>query len=98
MNLISCRNLFIYLQPEAQARALETFHFALNPDGLLLLGASESLGENGLFVVTDEAAHRLYGRGTAPYRALPRLSAADPVPRAGNPVDRAQTAPPDTHP
>ena len=94
MNLISCRNLFIYLQPEAQERVLETFHFALNPEGLLFLGASESLGERGLFVDTDEATHRLYHRGTAPYRALPRLSAADPVPRAGSPVDRAQPAPP----
>jgi hypothetical protein len=53
----------------------------------VLLGASESLGENGLFVDTDEATHHLYRRGTAPYGALPRLSAADPVPRAGSPVD-----------
>jgi two-component system, chemotaxis family, CheB/CheR fusion protein len=38
MDLISCRNFFIYLQPEAQERVLETFHFATNPEGLLFLG------------------------------------------------------------
>jgi two-component system, chemotaxis family, CheB/CheR fusion protein len=37
MDLISCRNLFIYLQPEAQGRVLETFHFATNPGVLLFL-------------------------------------------------------------
>jgi two-component system, chemotaxis family, CheB/CheR fusion protein len=79
MDLISCRNLFIYLQPEAQERALETFHFALNAEGLLFLGASESVGDGGLFVVAD-ATRRLYHRNSSPPRPQPRLSAADPQP------------------
>lgn len=45
MDLISCRNLLIYLQPRAQNRTLTTFHFALREGGVLFLGPSESLGE-----------------------------------------------------
>jgi two-component system CheB/CheR fusion protein len=83
MDLISCRNLFIYLQPEAQQKVLETFHFALIPDRILFLGPAESVGESGLFVVVDGGVERLFRRSTAPYRAMPRSSAADPLPRGG---------------
>ena len=44
VDLISCRNLLIYLQPPAQQRVLSFFHFALNQGGMLFLGPSESLG------------------------------------------------------
>jgi two-component system CheB/CheR fusion protein len=86
IDLISCRNLFIYLQPEAQERALETFHFATNPDGLLFLGASETAGEGGLFVATAQSGRRLYRRSDVPNRVMPRLSTADPVARIGSPA------------
>jgi two-component system CheB/CheR fusion protein len=46
LDFISCRNLFIYFQPELQSNVLNTFHFALKPDGVLMLGPSESLGNN----------------------------------------------------
>jgi two-component system, chemotaxis family, CheB/CheR fusion protein len=81
MDLISCRNFFIYLQPEAQERVLETFHFATNPDGVLFLGASESVGDSGLFA--SIGAQRLFRRTVLPYRAPQRLSAADPLPGTG---------------
>jgi len=42
MDLVSCRNLLIYLNRRAQARVLEGFHFALRAGGLLLLGSAES--------------------------------------------------------
>lgn len=42
LDLISCRNVLIYLNQTAQERVLETFHFALKPSGFLLLGLSES--------------------------------------------------------
>ena len=45
IDLVSCRNLLIYLQTNLQRRALEMFDFALRPGGVLLLGTSESLGE-----------------------------------------------------
>ena len=42
LDLITCRNLLIYLNREAQEQLLTLFHFALKPEGLLFLGMSES--------------------------------------------------------
>lgn len=44
LDLVSCRNLLIYLRPEAQAQAISVFHFALRPGGILVLGSSEAIG------------------------------------------------------
>src|SRR5665647_2020284 len=44
LDLISCRNLMIYFEPELQNRLIPTFHYALNPDGVLFLSPSESIG------------------------------------------------------
>ena len=43
LNLLSCRNLMIYLEPELQNRLIRTFHYALKPNGVLLLSTSESI-------------------------------------------------------
>lgn len=45
VDLISCRNLLIYMNVELQQKVLSLFHYALNPRGKLLLGSSETLGE-----------------------------------------------------
>ncbi|MDN5752496.1 MAG: ATP-binding protein [Nitrosospira sp.] len=45
INLISCRNLLIYLKPEVQDKLLRIFHFALCSEGYLFLGKSETVGE-----------------------------------------------------
>jgi two-component system CheB/CheR fusion protein len=45
MELVSCRNLLIYLQQPAQKRVLRTLHYSLNPGGYLLLGAAENIGD-----------------------------------------------------
>lgn len=45
IDLISCRNLLIYLQPVLQKKALELFNFSLNPQGILFLGSSETTGD-----------------------------------------------------
>ncbi len=66
MDLISCRNLLIYLEPKVQAKALATFHYALNPGGFLFLGASESTdGFAGMFEAVDKR-QKLYCRKPAP--------------------------------
>lgn len=44
LDLICCRNLLIYLEPETQQKLLSLFHFALNEGGYLFLGASETVG------------------------------------------------------
>ena len=55
MDLISCRNLLIYLDPSMHAKAFPTFHYALRPDGFLFLGASESIGSfTDLFEPVDK--------------------------------------------
>jgi two-component system, chemotaxis family, CheB/CheR fusion protein len=52
MHLISCRNLLIYLRPDVQRSVLSLFHFGLASSGILLLGASESMGALGHEFVT----------------------------------------------
>ncbi|HXD43330.1 MAG TPA: CheR family methyltransferase [Ramlibacter sp.] len=60
LDLISCRNLLIYLNRDAQQRVLEIFHFALLPRGKLFLGSSESVEDAGeLFSATDKQ-HRIF--------------------------------------
>lgn len=44
LDLISCRNMLIYILPEMQAKVIQLFHFALKDNGYLLLGPSESIG------------------------------------------------------
>jgi two-component system, chemotaxis family, CheB/CheR fusion protein len=57
LDLISCRNLLIYLNGALQQRLLSLFHYALKPDGLLFLGPSESIGDlRGHFSVLDKKA------------------------------------------
>jgi two-component system CheB/CheR fusion protein len=54
LDLLSCRNLLIYLEAELQANVLATFHYALNPGGILFLSTSESIGRYAeLFSVID---------------------------------------------
>ena len=60
LDLVSCRNLLIYLARDAQTRALETFHFALRPKALLFLGSSESIDEDSPVFRPVDIKHRLY--------------------------------------
>ena len=70
IDLISCRNLLIYLNRDIQQRVLETFHFALKPGGYLFLGSSESADSvDELFVAVDKK-NRIY-RSRASVRTLP---------------------------
>jgi two-component system CheB/CheR fusion protein len=73
LDLISCRNLLIYLDSELQDRVLRTFHYALKPDGLLFLGSSEGVSAHAkLFKVQDKAAHIFQRQeGNAAFTAMP---------------------------
>ena len=54
LDLLSCRNLMIYLEPALQDRLIPTFHYALKPDGVLLLSSSESIANHPeLFLALD---------------------------------------------
>ncbi len=68
MDLVSCRNLLIYLSAEMQRKVVPIFHYALKPGGLLLLGTAESLGEHShLFEPLDNRA-KLFRRKEQPSR------------------------------
>jgi two-component system CheB/CheR fusion protein len=65
LDLISCRNVLIYLGPDLQRKAIATFHFALRPEGYLILGHSESLRRfPDLFSAVDNQ-HKFYIRKSA---------------------------------
>jgi two-component system, chemotaxis family, CheB/CheR fusion protein len=62
LDLISCRNLLIYLNSDLQKRLIPLFHYALNPNGILFLGTSETVGEFVyLFTLLDRQS-KLYQR------------------------------------
>ena len=57
LDLISCRNLMIYMSGDLQKKIIPLFHYALNPGGFLFLGTSETVGEFGdLFATLDRKA------------------------------------------
>ena len=83
LDLISCRNLLIYLDAALQKKLIPLFHYALNPGGMLFLGTSEGVGDfSDLFTALDRKA-KLYQRKddyqgaqrTARNRFLPAMTA-----------------------
>ena len=57
LDMISCRNLLIYMNTDLQKKLINLFHYALMPAGMLFLGTSETVGEfGGLFAVLDRKA------------------------------------------
>jgi two-component system CheB/CheR fusion protein len=62
LDLLSCRNLLIYLAPELQKKLIPLFHYCLNPGGILFLGSAETVGAfTGLFHSNDSKT-RIYRR------------------------------------
>src|SRR5262249_23180283 len=60
LDVVSCRNVLIYLEGSLQKRVLPILHYALNAGGFLVLGTSESIGGfTDLFNVVDQK-HRIY--------------------------------------
>lgn len=62
IDLVSCRNLLIYMNADLQDRVLKTFHYALKPDGILFLGPSESMTRQGKLFADIDKKHRLFLR------------------------------------
>jgi two-component system CheB/CheR fusion protein len=88
LDLISCRNVLIYLNRLAQERVMETFHFALNTGGFLFLGTSESVNAaNNLYDIVSRE-HPIFKSRQATMRAYP---VPESVPAIR--IDRLQTGP-----
>ena len=62
IDIISCRNLLIYLDPELQQKLFALFFYSLNPDGILLLGNSETLGSQSHLFTTEDSTLKIYKR------------------------------------
>ena len=52
IDILSCRNLLIYMDPELQKKLLRLFYYSVNPEGIILLGSSETLGTQSHLVYT----------------------------------------------
>ena len=67
-DLVSCRNLLIYMDASLQRRVVPSFHYSLNPTGLLMLGSTESIhGAHEYFASIDDQ-HPIYRRRAVPVR------------------------------
>ncbi len=96
LDLISCRNVLIYLGADLQRKLVPLFHYALRPGGFLLLGPSESLAAHPELYTAVDKKRRLFRRSdaavrpplefplagrTAPRQPPPRLAQGEPVTR-----------------
>ncbi len=79
LDMVSCRNLLIYLEPDAQQKLLQLFHFAINDGGYLVLGPSESIGR-----LVD-----LFRPVSKKWRIFHRLPSTRPA-RAGFPIQAGE--------
>jgi two-component system, chemotaxis family, CheB/CheR fusion protein len=70
LDLISCRNLLIYFGSALQKRVIETFHYGLKPNGILLVGTTEALTAHGGFFGPIQKKHRLFKRLEGPVKRL----------------------------
>jgi len=94
LDMISCRNLLIYMGADLQKKLIAMFHYALNPGGVLFLGTSETVGEFGnLFSVLDRKSKLFLrkedfqgAKRAALARILPSVTSRDlaPLPAKGN--------------
>jgi two-component system CheB/CheR fusion protein len=66
IDLISCRNLLIYLDTELQARVIPAFHYSLVPGGYLLLGGSEIVTRHGELFTAFDKKHHVFQRRDVP--------------------------------
>jgi len=70
LDLVSCRNLLIYLEPVLQIGLMPIFHYALNPDGLLFLGSAETVRLASDFFMASDNKHRIFSRKSGPNRLI----------------------------
>ncbi|AZZ94879.1 PAS domain-containing protein [Hahella sp. KA22] len=66
IDLISCRNLLIYMRSEMQRKLFSLMHYALLPEGLLVLGPSESIGDSSLLFEAVDKKHKIYRHKLSP--------------------------------
>src|SRR5260370_11274298 len=76
LDLISCRNVLIYLSPQLHKRCIPQFHYALNPGGYLILGPAQSVGLYGELFKLEDKKNKIYAKA-----ALTTPRTADFIPQ-----------------
>jgi two-component system CheB/CheR fusion protein len=95
LDLISCRNVMIYLDSDLQRRVMAIFHYALRPNGFLLLGSSETTGKYGDLFAAYDRKHKIYQKKLALNRPVVEfhgVSSREPVEKIG--LERELAVPP----
>ncbi len=62
IDILSCRNLLIYMDPELQRKLLGMFYYSINPEGIMLLGSSETLGTQSPLFTPLDSKLKIYKR------------------------------------
>lgn len=92
IDLITCRNLLIYMNSDLQKKIIPIFHFCLNNDGILVLGTSESVGEfNNIFSVLD-SKNKIYKKKIS--NRIPSSKLMFELPNSDKFNDLPKSAPP----
>ncbi len=73
LDLVSCRNLLIYLDTDLQSRVIPVFHFALRPSGFLFLGNSESVAHFDTLFAPVNRSFRIFQKVETEKRQLPNI-------------------------
>ena len=89
VDLISCRNVLIYLTPVLQRRIMPVFHYALKPGGFLILGNSETIGDSSELFEPMDKKHRIYVKKLTAFHPTVDLDRAFSPPREVFPPPRA---------
>ena len=79
MDIVSCRNLLIYLQPPAQGRVLRILHYSLKPSGYLVLGASENVSDAAELFAPIDRKSKIFVKRSVAVRIPAELGLAAPV-------------------
>jgi two-component system CheB/CheR fusion protein len=95
LDLLSCRNLLIYLAPEMQKKLLPLFHYSLNPGGILFLGSAETIGGFTDLFAPVVGKSRIFRRSESALRPEPVEfpSSFTPVSRGGTETGPASRPP-----
>lgn len=95
LDLISCRNLLIYLEAGLQGRIASTFHYALKPGGYLFLGPSETMTRHARLFVARDKKQRIFQRRDEAASSFPEFgwSGGNRAPRHAPPVPPNRTGP-----
>lgn len=86
IDLVTCRNLLIYLGSPAQQRILPALHYSVKPEGLLILGSAESIGSSSDLFAPLDADNKIFSRKPAPSRFT--VTFPDPSGNEDRPLDR----------